>query len=255
MSIKFGPAGIGKTKEIPEFLKQFKSNGIKAVEIPFTYQVWIKDKKTAQDIKENAELAGVNLSIHAQYWINLNSPEKDKVENSKKRILKCCEVASWLDAKNVVFHCGYYGKMEKEEAYQKIKLSILEMQEVIKKNEWDVELCPEVMGKKNVFGSIEEISRLVEETNCGFCIDLAHVLARYGKYNMDLLKKYFPQKKWHCHFSGIDYGEKGEKKHILTPEKEIKKIISILPEDKDITVINESPSPIEDTLLSIKLNK
>jgi deoxyribonuclease-4 len=255
MSIKFGPAGIGGINEIPQVLELYHNSGIKAAEIPFTYQVWIKDKETADKIKKTAKNFGISLSIHAPYFINLNSNEKEKIESSKKRILRCCEVASWLDAKKVVFHCGFYGKMKEEETYQNIKLIILEMQETIKKNKWDVELCPEVMGKKNVFGSIDEISRLAEETKCSFCIDLAHTLARYNNYNMELLKEKFPQKKWHCHFSGIEYGEKGEKKHILTDEKEIKKIFSILPKDKDITIINESPSPMEDTLLSIRLHK
>jgi len=57
---------------------------------------------------------------------------------------------------------------------------IIEMMEVVKENKWDVELCPEVMGKKNVFGSIDEIGGLVEATGCGACIDIAHVLARYA---------------------------------------------------------------------------
>lgn len=255
MTIKFGPAGIGGIKEIPQILQMYQEVGIKAAEIPFTYQVWIKDKETAKKIKKAAEESKINLSIHAPYFINLNSKEKDKIEASKKRIIKCCEVASWLDAKKVIFHCGYYGKMSKEETYENIKKIILEIQETIKKNNWNVELCPEIMGKKNVFGSIDEISKLSEEIKCGFCIDLAHTLARYGSYNMEILKKKFPQKKWHCHFSGIEYGDKGEKKHILTEEKEIKKIISILPKDKEITIINESPSPIEDSILSIRLNK
>jgi deoxyribonuclease-4 len=109
------------------------------------------------------------------------------------------------------------------------------------------------MGKKNVFGSIEEISRLASETKCGFCIDFAHTLARYGSYDIELLKKSFPQEKWHCHFSGIEYSEKGEKNHKLTSEEEIKKLIPLLPKDKEITIINESPSPIEDSISSIKI--
>ena len=111
----------------------------------------------------------------------------------------------------------------------------------------------EVMGKKNVFGSIKEISRLVKETRCSFCIDFAHILARYNGYEIEQVKKYFPQKVWHCHFSGIEYGEKGEKHHKRTPEKEIKRLISILPKNKEITIINESPNPIEDSVLSLRL--
>ena len=253
MKIKFGPAGIGGIKDVSKILEMYNKLGLKRAEIPFTYQVWVKNKKDAIYIKREAKKNNVKLSIHAPYWINLNSREEEKVEKSKQRILRCCEVGSWMGIKRVVFHCGYYGKMSPEETFQNIKQAILDIQEVIKENKWNVKLCPEIIGKKNVFGSIKEISSLVKETKCSFCIDFAHVLARYNNYEMAQLKKYFPQKKWHCHFSGIEYGEKGEKHHKKTPEKEIKKLLSILPKNKDISIINESPNPIEDSVLSLRL--
>src|SRR4030043_363206 len=196
MAIKFGPAGIGGLKDAPEILKRYHKYGIKAAEIPFTYQVWIKNKEDANKIKKLSQEFDIELSIHAPYWINLNSAENKKIEESKKRILRCCEVADWLDVKRVVFHCGYYGKMSHEETFENIKQGIIKMLEIIKKNKWDVTLCPEIIGKKNVFGSIEEISRLTKESGCSFCIDFAHVLARYGKYKIEELKKAFPQKHW-----------------------------------------------------------
>ena len=82
--------------------------------------------------------------------------------------------------------------------------------EVVKKEKWDVEVCVEVMGKKNVFGSLSEVAGLVEKTGCSFCVDVAHVLARYGRYEFERIEEYFPQRKWHAHFSGMEFGEKGE---------------------------------------------
>ncbi len=253
--INFGVAGLGGVKEAIENLKEYSRLGIKACEIAFTYGVYIKDKKDAQRISEVAEKEDIKLSIHAPYWINLNSEDKEVIENSKKRILKSAEVASWIKARKVVFHCGYYGKIEKNKAFENIKQNILEIMKIIKENKWEVVLCPEIMGKKNVFGSIDEISRLVNETRCGFCIDFAHVIARYGEYEIEAIKKAFPQEEWHCHFSGIEYGKTGEKRHKKTPIEEIKNMINILPKDKRITIINESPFPTEDSVLSIKLYK
>ena len=249
--IRFGPAGIGGVKEAPERLEMYFSNGIKAAEIPFTYQVFIK-KDDAIRIGKIAKRFGIKLSIHAPYFVNLNSAEKEKIEKSKQRILRCCRIGHYLNAKRIVFHCGYYGKMGKEETFQNIKREILEMKKEIKKNRWNVKLCPEIMGKKNVFGSIDEISRLAKETKCGFCIDFAHVLARYGDYNLKEIKKNFPQKSWHCHFSGIEYNEKGERRHKQTSEKEMKKLIPKLPKGKEIVIINESPHPLKDSLLCLK---
>lgn len=112
------------------------------------------------------------------------------------------------------------------------------------------------MGKINVFGSIEEISRLTKETNCSFTIDFAHVLARYKEDKFDELKHAFPQKNWHCHFSGIEYGEKGERNHILTSEQRWKELLKELKKmDKEYTIINESPSPVEDSIKGLKIFK
>jgi len=253
MTIKFGPAGMGSVKNVEETFKRYNEYGIKACEIPFTYQVYIKKKEDALRVKKAAKKFNISLSIHAPYWINLNSDDEKKVEGSMKRILQSCEIGYYLGVKKVIFHCGFYGKDSKEETFMQIKERIKNMQEKIKENKWGVTLCPEIMGKKNIFGSIEEISGLVKETGCGFCIDFAHILARYGTYNFSLIKKQFPQKKWHCHFSGIEYGNKGEKHHKKTPEKEWKKVISNLPKNKEITIINESPSPVEDAISGLDI--
>ncbi len=248
-TIKFGPAGLGSVKDAIGNLEMFHKLGFKACEIAFTYGPYIKEKKDAIAIGEVAKKFGISLSIHAPYYINLNSKESEKIEASKKRILKCCEIGSWLGVKKIVFHPGFYSGMDSVEAGVKIKEGILEIQEIVKKNKWGVELCPEVMGKKNVFGSIDEIGDLIDFTGCGACIDFAHVLARYGQYEFEKIREMFKMKKWHVHFSGIEFGEKGEKKHLPTPIEEWKKILAFLKElDKDVVLICESPNPVGDSI-------
>jgi deoxyribonuclease-4 len=254
--MKFGPTGIGGVKEAVSNLERFKEMGFEAAEVLFTYGVYIKNKEDALEIGRVAKRFGIFLSIHAPYYVNLNSKEKEKIEASKKRILNCCEVASWLGARRVVFHPGFYSGMSSEDAGVKIIEGIEEMQSVIKDKGWDVELCPEVMGKKNVFGSIEEIGRLIKETGCGACIDIAHILARYGRYEFEEIRRTFDMKKWHVHFSGIEYGDKGEKKHKLTPDEDWKKVLGFLKElDKDVVLICESPDAVKDSLNGLDIWK
>jgi deoxyribonuclease IV len=252
--IRFGPAGLGSVKDSLDTLEKYNELGIRACEIAFTYGVYIKNKEDALRIKRKANELGIKLSIHAQYWINLNSEEKEKIENSMKRILQCCEVANWLGAEVVVFHPGFYGKKAKEKTYENIKEKIIQLQEEIKKRNWKVKLAPETTGKKNVFGSIDEIARLVTDTGCYFCIDFAHILARYKNYNF---KKVFSKFKGdlHIHFSGIEYGEKGEKRHKKTSEKNWKELLMNVPKNREITIINESPLPVEDSILGIEILK
>ncbi len=254
MSIKLGPAGIGPVKEAISNLEKYHELGLRACEIAFTYGIYIKRKEDAIAIGKKAKELGIKLSIHAPYWINLNSLDKKKVEESKKRILDCCKIGTLMKVHRVVFHAGFYSKMEKEEAYGNIKNQILKMQEEIKKEKYTPKLAPEIMGKVNVFGSIEEISRLVKETGCSFCIDFAHILARYKSYQIkETLSEFKKEKELHIHFSGIEYGEKGEKNHKKTPEKEWEKLLSELPKNKEITLINESPSPVEDSVLGLSI--
>jgi len=198
--INFGPAGIGPVKDAISNLEKYHYLFLKSCEIAFTYSIYIKEQDAIKIGKKAKEL-GIKLSIHAPYWINLNSADKKKVEESKKRILNCCKIGTLMKAYRVVFHSGFYGKMEREETYQNIKKRILEMEEEIKKEKYTPKLAPEIMGKINVFGSVEEISRLVRETGCSFCIDFAHVLARYKSYRIkETLSEFKNAKELHIHF-------------------------------------------------------
>ncbi|MDD5651101.1 MAG: TIM barrel protein [Candidatus Nanoarchaeia archaeon] len=254
--IKIGPAGLGGVKEAIDNLNNYYKLGLKACEIAFTYKIYLNNKQ-AEEIGKVAKQLNIDLSIHAPYFINLNSVEKEKIEASKKRILDCCERAHYLNAKYIVFHSGYYGKMSKEETYENIKNNIQDIQETIKKNKWNVILAPEIMGKINVFGSMEEILKLVKEIKCGFCIDFAHLLARTnGKMSYDEMCKQIKEfDHVHAHFSGIEYGDKGEKNHKLTHEKEIEKLMNAIKKNniKDITIINESPNPTGDAVKTLNI--
>ena len=256
MDIKFGPSGIGSIKDVEETFRDYNEDGIRAAEIPFTYGVFIKKKEDMEMVRKASEKFDIRLSIHAQYWINLNSKDKIKIEQSKKRILDCCKIGHEVGAYRIVFHPGYYQDIDKEQTFQNIKKAILDMQKEIKKNKWDVKLAPEVMGKINVFGSVEEIKRLVDETGCEFCLDFAHIEAREKKIDFENIKKLFGKEKyWHCHFSGIEYGEKGEKKHIKTKKEKWEELLKNLPSDKKIVIINESPEPVEDSIKGLEILK
>ena len=258
MPIEFGPAGLGGVKEAVSNLEKYHKLGLRACEIAFTYGFYIKKKEDALRIGKKAEELGITLSIHAPYWINLNSDDKEKIEKSKERILKCCEVGTWLGVYRVVFHCGYYGK-DRQKAYDNIKNRILELQKEIKLKKYTPKLAPEIMGKVNVFGGVDEIYKLTEETGCEFCIDFAHILARYKDYKFrETLEKFRKNKEFHIHFSGIEYGELGEKHHKETPETEWKKLISELSlfdktGSKNIVIINESPAPVDDSVNGLNI--
>ena len=246
--IKIGPAGSEGLGNL-EGVRKVARLQLDCMEVEFTYGV----RMSVQDAREVGALAkekGIVLSVHAPYYINLVSDEKEKISASQQRILDACQRAHALGARNVVFHAGFYQKKTAEQTYAMIKKAILEIQRRIKKNKWKVKLCPEVTGKPSQFGSIEELLALRKETGCSICVDFAHLYARrQGKVDYGQILKKLP-KKFHAHFSGIEYGPKGERKHLKTTQKFFKPLAqALLKARRDITLICESPQPYKDAAM------
>lgn len=258
-SIKLGPAGLGGFKEAPENLKKFSNLKLKVVEIAFTYGVYLDNKKS-EEIGKIAKDLDIMLTIHAPYWINLASEDKKKIEQSKKRILDCCERAHYLNAKYVVFHPGYYNK--KEDTFNLIKKEILDLMKTIKKNKWKVELAPETTGRVSAFFSLDEAIEMQKKVKCHLCVDAAHIYARNnGKIDykevFDKLEK-LKFKHYHFHFSGINYSEKGERNHLTLsqggpPFEPFAR--EILKRKFNATIISESPITWKDSLKMQKIFK
>lgn len=251
--ILIGPAGTGGSSA--EGFEAINKAGLDAVEIEFTYGVWMK-KEEAIKIHELNKKLKLILSIHAPYFINLNSEEKPKIGASRSRILKSMEIAHYLGVKYVVFHAGFYQKTSKEQTFKNISEQIIKVQNEAKEKGWgDVELAPETTGKPSQFGDLDELIKLKKETGCHICVDFAHLKARYaGRVDYDeVMKKLKPLGHITAHFSGIEWTAKGERRHILTEDKDIKELFHYLEKyDIDVTMINESPDPLGD---AVKMKK
>ena len=254
--IKLGPAGTGG--DSLKGLEEVKEAGLDSCEIEFTYGVRMSNA-LAKQVGDKAKALGIQLSIHAPYYINLNSVDRAKISASKARILQSCERGHYLGAKCIVFHAAFYGKDDPETVYQKVKEAVEHMQQAIDKNKWDVLLCPETTGKASQFGTVEELVRLAKETKCGICVDFAHLEARYNK-KPDLQSVFRQLKELkhldfiHSHFSGIEYTAKGERRHLITEAADIKELLVAM--DKSglkFNIINESPDPVGDAIKSKKI--
>ncbi|MCP4629776.1 MAG: TIM barrel protein [bacterium] len=252
--IRVGPAGsdgLGNLKGV----RKVAEMGLDCMEVEFTYGVRM-GLKTAIAVGALAKETGIVLSVHAPYYINLASEEKDKFAASKKRILDSCERAHALGARNVVFHAGFYQKRTAGQTYNSIRKAVSGMQKTIVDKGWQVQLCPEITGKPSQFGSLTELLKLKKETGCGITVDFSHLYARQqGEIDYAKILKKLP-KKFHAHFSGIEYGDKGERKHIRTTKKFFEPLARALIQRKaDVTIINESPKPHEDAKMMKKMIK
>lgn len=256
MKVSFGPGGIGSDYE--SNFRKFKDAGLGCAEVAFTHSIYMKNNRVAEKVGESAEKHKIDLSVHCPYYINLVSADKSKIAASKKRILTSAERGHHMGAKYIVFHAGYYGKLTKLKAYEGIKKAVEDMQDTIKDNKWNVALAPELMGKDSSFGTIDELYQLHKDTKCAACFDFAHLKAAYRgkinwKYVFDMIKK-FKFKPLTAHMSGIEWGPKGEKRHKLTPEKDIKEVLQWVKKYKfDIRIINESPDTFGDAVKALKI--
>jgi len=252
--ILMGPAGTGGSKD--EGFVLVKKSGLDAVEVEFVHSIWMT-KADAEKIRELNKKLGLKLSIHAPYYINLNSLEKIKVGASRSRILKSMEIGTYLGVECVVFHPGFYQKISKEQTYQNIKEQILKIMQEAKEKGYTPKLAPETTGKQSQFGSLDELIKLKKETGCSMCIDFAHLKAREnGKITFEEIAEKLEKNNLtniHAHFSGIEYTEKGERRHLLTEDKDIRELLTALKKHNiSATIINESPDPLGD---AIKMKK
>ena len=260
--VRFGPSGIGGAKQAIDNLRAYKKAGLRAAEVEFTYGIYLKNND-AELIGKEAKKLDIVLSVHAPYYINLASEDEKKREESKKRILECCERGHYFGSKirktPIVFHAAYYGKYPQQDCHEIVKKAILEMQAIIKRKKWNVVLAPETTGKASQFGSFEELLKLAKETGCFFCVDFAHIEAREQQINLQTIFEKLKEQKYkyiHAHFSGIEYTKKGEKRHVATPEAKWKELlIHVKKYNIPITIINESPFPFDDSIKGLKIWK
>lgn len=262
--IWIGPAGVpilSKDSSTLGGIRTVSELGLNAMEIEFVRGVKMSNE-TAKECGKLAKELDVRLSVHAPYFINLSSSEREKVDASKKRILDSMERASLMGADVVCIHAGYYGRLYEEETYHRIKEECGYIVDKAKSNGWDTTLALETTGRVSQFGTIDEIVRLCKEIDCRIVVDAAHIFARNAglvDYS-EIFDKLKPLKLKHYnfHFSGIKFstigitGKGNEKSHLpikfnAPPFEPLAK--EILKRKVDITIICESPLLEQDALV------
>ncbi len=255
------PHGVSGTKKSMEFLDE---KDLDAMEVQFVRGARMKES-TAKEIGKEAKKHDILLSVHAPYYINLNSEKDETIGKSKERIMKSARLADAMGAWIITVHAGYYSGMSSKEATKIIGEGVVECAENIKEEGLDVKIGLEQMGKEKSWGTLDEIFKVIQMTDQVVpVIDFAHYHARFGgalkkeKDFRSLLKRFEELHKGHLHshFSSIKYSDKGEKKHLNLEEYEpdFRKLAPILKEkDYDITVICETPELDRDSLRMKKI--
>lgn len=268
MPLLFGTAGIPLSTRLRDSIsgiKEVRALNLDCMELEFVRSVHMSEA-LAGEVKKAALENSVALSVHAPYYINLNSKEKEKLKASKERIIQSALIGSTAGARNIVFHAAYYGKDMKKAVYKRVKEAFEEVLGVLKEKKLNVVLRPETTGKATQFGELDELaelSRELGEENVLPCIDFSHLHARTQRYNSyaefrEILGKIEKSlgkkaiKDMHIHFSGIEYTRKGERRHLNLDESDLNypELLKALKEyGAEGLVISESPNIEGDAIL------
>lgn len=230
--IRFGPSGNSESfyeqgfKTSVQMPAWLSGMGLNAYEYQCSKGVKIKEGM-ASELGDEARKAGVFLSIHAPYYINMSSEEKIKRDNSKRYVMETLEAAKHMGAQRIVVHTGSCSGISRGRALETaISLLVEIIDEADSAGFGDIAICPEVLGKFNQLGSLEEILSICKtDERLIPTIDFGHLHARsLGGLNtvkdfIEVLDKIGDQlgydrlKHIHSHFSRIEFTSSGEKKH------------------------------------------
>jgi len=227
-TIRFGPGGIPiqcKGHSTLEGLECCAQLGLDAMEMEFVRGVYMK-KEAAAEVKVAAAKLDIALSSHAPYFVNLCSKEQSKAVVSRRNILEAAHATFLAGGTITVFHPGYYQNNTPEEAYQRAKKNLREIEDELRQKNIRIRLGAEVVGKKSQFGGLEEVIRLSQELNMVVpVIDFCHLHARgdfpFRKKDdyaalFKKLEKELPDytNDFHSHFAEVRYSDKGELNHM-----------------------------------------
>lgn len=231
--IQFGPSGNSESfyaqgySHTEESAKFVKDMGLDCFEYSFGRGVRMTDAK-ALSIGKAFKEQGVELSVHAPYYINFANPEEENAEKSYNYVLESGRVLKLMGGKRCVFHSATQGKMEREAAVSltEERLKIL-CDRIYEAGLNDLYFCPETMGKIAQIGTLEEIVRFCRIDSVYLpAVDFGHLNAREQgslktvedyKSRLEYMISelgYERVKHFHVHFSKIQYSEKGEVRHL-----------------------------------------
>jgi deoxyribonuclease-4 len=144
-------------------------------------------------------------------------------------IVSTALAAFWLGASPIVIHSGFYMGRSAQECKPLVHATYQRcLDEMEKLKIKGVVLGAELTGKKSAYGNLDDIIELSEHFGLGRVmpvIDYAHFHAREGRLKtaedyLKMLEKVekglgsSAAKSFHCHFSGIEYTDAGEKNHL-----------------------------------------
>ena len=235
--VLFGPAGNSLSfyeegfKSSYDTPKWVKNRGLDLFEYSFG-QGYRMTTETALKLGEEFKKEGIVLSLHAPYFINFANPDEEMFTKSIGYINTGIKFMKSLQADRMVFHPASCGKQTREEAVSLMTNRLKEIMPTFEEELGDKYLCPETMGKVMQIGTYKEIIDLCtisEKLIPTFDFGHINALTQGSLKSAEDYKRIFDYsfeklgeertKNAHIHFSRIQYGAKGEIRHLTFEDK------------------------------------
>ena len=229
--LNFLTAGVplrAGTKGYEVGFKILEEMNLDGLELEFVRGVRISEKS-----REAVGSTDKIITAHAPFYVNLNAREEDKLQASVDRIIETAETANSLGGYSITFHAGFYLGQDAELVFKNIKSKIKIITDELSKTKNKIWIRPETTGKATQWGDLEEIIRMSKEFETVLpCVDFSHLHARYNGISntYDEFCLIFEKignelgqialDNFHAHIAGIEYGAKGEKKHLNLEESD-----------------------------------
>jgi deoxyribonuclease-4 len=238
LSFKFGT--VGSPMDTPARpggtvggIQYAASIGLDALELAWVNGVRVGEA-TCAVIKQAAEENGVALSVHAPYYINLNGDD-EKWPRLRTYLMDAAHYGNLAGASDIIFHPGTYFGRPVEEVLQVVLPRLRGCVEELRSAGNPVTLRPEISGKAAMLGSLADVMEMSKNIpGVVPCIDFAHLHARLGDGAMNTYSEWMSaldlyrsslgdeaMQHLHIHLSGINYGPKGEKNHLVMEEADL----------------------------------
>lgn len=253
-----GPAGYPEGSRSPaDAIRKVRAAGLNALEVQFVRNVQYNQVR-AEEARAEAEEKGVLLSVHAPYYINLNSPSPDTRARSEDWVLRAMRGAEAFGAWIVVVHAATYGG-DAGQCTRNVIDSLRRVRESADAESLRAVIGLETMGRKAAWGTVPEIMGVMDEVPGVLpVVDFAHLQARGPPLSAEglqaLLGSLAQVLRLHCHLSGIEFTAAGERKHLRLGEGLDHRMVLDALRDSGLeaTVICESTSPLEDAQVMLR---
>jgi deoxyribonuclease-4 len=260
--LNFGTGGVPlstTSRNTEDGIVRARELGLDHMELEFVHGVRIEESR-ATEIDAVRITQKISLSVHGPYYINLASDNNKTYHGSIGHIVDSVKIGGVAGASSVTFHPAFYQKKSHEETFQSVKKALGKIKEEFENVKYEghavrnglIKVAPELTGKPSQFGDLEELLRLISESNdanLAFCFDFAHKFARSnGKFNtyeefvsmLELIESEVGREfldTLHIHVSAIIHSEKGERNHVtMLPTYEKYREVGIEVEGLDVVM-------------------